>query len=205
MSNNIGIINYNSGNIIKLKHTLEKLGVKTMIISNIKDMNLCDKIVLPGVGSYSVSSRYLKAKKLDIEIKKFVKKNRPVLSICLGFQLMLTNSEEDLKCKGLNLLKGKVKNLNTKLKKTKIPNIGWKKVDFTKNSNKFLRKFSGEKFYFAHSYFCDFATMLPSSYITIERQKILSSLNKENLFCYQFHPEMSGEIGVEVLRNFKDL
>jgi len=201
----VGIVNYNTGNIFKLENTLKKIGLKVKIISNSRDLNLCDKIILPGVGTYNIASKFLKKKKLNIAIKNFIKQKKPLLAICLGFQLLFSKSQEADNLSGINIFSGNVKNLNNILKSTKIPNIGWHKVYFSKNSSKNLKKLSGEKFYFAHSYYCDFKTKLPASYIKIENKKILTSLNTNNIYAYQFHPEMSGNSGIEILKYFGEL
>ena len=201
----IVLIDYGTSNLFSIKNAILKLGYKNIIISDkYKEVLNADLIVLPGVGSFKKAMVNLKKKKLDIAIKQFANFQKPILAICLGFQLLFSESEEFGNCKGLNILEGKVLNLNKKI--NIIPNIGWfsldlkiKKKTFVKNLNILKKKL----FYFVHSYY-----VLPQNKkiiftnSTIQRFKFCSSILYKNIYACQFHPEKSGKHGLDLIRNF---
>lgn len=171
------------------------------IISNeINDITTADKIILPGVGSFGIVSNNILP--LKDYILEHIDKSKPFLGICLGMQLLFESSEED-EGKGLSYLPGKV----VKFKSMKVPHIGWNSVEFTKDSLIFRGIENGSFFYFVHSYYVTTEEKYIISCTKYEsREKICrfaSSIQKENVFGVQFHPEKSGEKGIKLLENFK--
>lgn len=200
MQKEISIIDYGLGNILSLKNSLEFLGYKVNLYSENKK-KLSHLYFIPGVGSFKKAMSLIRKKKIDKFIKKLVGKNIPIIGICLGMQILGSDGYEEGKTKGLGLLKVSTKKLFLKNKKFKLPNIGWKKVEFKSKKQLFLQKFNKEKFYFVHSYAIQ----------KIEKKFILATSNyggshfisafmKNKLIGFQFHPEKSGETGLKLLK-----
>ncbi len=196
----ITIIDYGLGNLGSVKNALDRVGVGSMVSSSISDIERADGLILPGVGAAGEGMKNLKSRKLDRLIKKKISNGKPLLSICLGMQLMFSLSEEgNVNC--LNIVEGNVRKFNTKLK---VPQIGWNQVK-VKDSPLFNNIQNSSYFYFVHSYYCD---PLDKAVITGEtdyQNKFCSSFERGKLFGVQFHPEKSGENGLQLLKNFTDI
>ncbi len=208
--NIITIIDYNCGNIFSLIRILEKLNIKYNVSNDPKIISKSDKLILPGVGSFSVGIDNLKKKNIDESIKKFVEKGNWILGICLGMQLLVSNSEEFGDNDGLDLIKGEVKKLkSTNKKRYKIPHVGWNSINFKQNtySDNFLKNVKNySNFYFTHSFAVK--TKLKDNALaeTIYSENSFSSIiSKENILGVQFHPEKSGIVGEKMIRNFLNL
>jgi len=176
--------------------------VGSIISNEISDIKTADKIILPGVGSFGIVSNNIIP--LKDYILEHIDKNKPFLGICLGMQLLFESSEEG-EGTGLSYLPGKV----IKFKNMKVPHIGWNSVEFTKDSLIFRGIENGSFFYFVHSYYVTTEEKYIISYTEYESRgkicKFASSVQKENVFGVQFHPEKSGEKGEKLLENFKNL
>ena len=198
----IGIINYGCGNTSNIIKAFNRIGVNCGLVEKKKDLMNFEKIILPGTGSVLHAMKILKQNKLDIYIKKFNENLNPILGICLGFQMALNNYEitKSNKIKCLSLIKGNVKkieNINVPL-----PIINWIKLE-SKNSKENLKN---KKFYFAHGYYCDLSLKQKNiTFIKVDNKKIISSYENKNLYFYQFHPELSGQNGLDLLKKFKEL
>ncbi len=196
----ITIIDYGLGNLGSVKNALDRVGVGSMVSSSISDIERADGLILPGVGAAGEGMKNLKSRKLDRLIKKEIFNGKPLLSICLGMQLMFSLSEEgNVNC--LNIVEGNVRKFNTKLK---VPQIGWNQVK-VKDSPLFNNIQNSSYFYFVHSYYCD---PLDKAVITGEtdyQNKFCSSFERGKLFGVQFHPEKSGENSLQLLKNFTDI
>ena len=143
----------NCNNLYSIFNSFQKIGYKTSIIKNSKNLKKFDLIVLPGVGSFKQAIKYLKINNFDKEILNFLQlKNRGILGICLGMQLFFESSEEFGITKGLGVLKGKVKKFQ--INKDRIPHIGWNKIKFKKQSIIFNKELNNRNFYFVHSLYC---------------------------------------------------
>jgi glutamine amidotransferase len=198
----IGIIDFGCGNLFNITKALNKIDVKHGIVENQKDIRKYEKLILPGMGSILYAMKVLKKNNLDREIMSFNKYLNPILGICLGFQISLQKYEisKGKKIKCLSLIKGEVKIL--KDIKISLPNINWLKVKSKNKKNLIVNK----EFYFAHSYYCDLnIDNKKTTYVEIDKKKIVSSYENKNLFLYQFHPELSGDEGLNLLKNFKKL
>lgn len=202
----IGIINFNSGNIFSLSNILENLSCTVEMVdknSNTKDF---DKIIIPGVGSYYEAMKYIKSSKIDNFLNEFaLEKTKPVLGICIGMQIMTKNGHEGRVTQGLNFIGGECSKMeNTKFS---LPHIGWNNVsnNLKKNSKIFYEIDNNNDFYFAHSY-C--VKNINSNYITgitNYENNFISSIQKDNIYGTQFHPEKSSKVGYKILKNFISL
>jgi glutamine amidotransferase len=198
MSNIIGIVNYGvTGNIHSIKKAVEKAGGKVLVINDPEQFSEVDKIVLPGVGSYKDAMQGLENDGFIMSLKTTVK---PILGICLGMQILSTLGFEYGETKGLNLIEAETKPI---LVDAKVPHVGFNTINVT-NSNKVLDGLEQEEFYFMHSYEVVNYTDV-TSLTEYEGHSFVSSVQKNNLYGVQFHPEKSREAGIKLFRNFVDL
>jgi len=198
----LAIIDYNMGNLSSVKNAFNKLGIKAEIIQDCEKLKNFDKIILPGVGAFADAMEHLKKYNLDEAIKEEVKKGKYLLGICLGMQLLLSESEEFGSTNGLNLIEGKVKYFQKdKIDKgLKIPQMGWNKVELVEN-NLFNGLNREIYLYFVHSLYCQVKNkdIIGKTYYG---DKFASIINKDNIFGIQPHPEKSHDIGLKLLENF---
>ncbi len=191
----IAIIDYAAGNVKSVENAVRKLGFETKITSNLEEIKNADKVIFPGVGEASTAMNYLKLKGLDVLIPTL---KQPFLGICLGQQLLCSFSEEgNTKCLGIFDLKVK------QFPATDIvPHMGWNNLQKTKTSL-FEGVSDQDDFYFVHSYYCEVGenTTSECDYIL----PFSATLQKDNFYGTQFHPEKSGDIGSKILENFLKL
>jgi len=196
----IVIIDYGLGNLGSVKNALDKLGVDSMVSKSVKDIEKATGLVLPGVGSATEGMKNLRKSGLNKVILKQIKLKKPILGICLGMQLLFFLSEEgNTEC--LNVIEGKVKRFNNKLK---VPQIGWNQVK-QKPSKLFLGIKDKSYFYFVHSYYCQASEKKIIIGSTEYGINFTSAIEDKNIFGVQFHPEKSGENGLKLLKNFADI
>lgn len=195
------IIKYNAGNIESVSNALARLGVSADITANHEKIRAADKVIFPGVGEASTTMAYLRNTGLDEVI---VSLRQPVLGICLGLQLMCSYSEEnDTEC--LGIFDEKVKRFVPEPGMeyiTKVPHMGWNSVYDLKGE--IFRNGTENKFvYFVHSYFAATGehTIAKCNYIV----PFSAALQKGNFYATQFHPEKSGGVGAEILKNFLNI
>jgi len=205
----ISIIDYGCGNILNLVRAIKFLGYEVETTNNKKKILDSSNVILPGVGAFGNAIERLKKYELQSIIIDYAKLNRPLLGICLGMQLLLSESREFGVHKGLDLIEGKVIKIpNNKKKDIKIPHIGWNELYPNKDKAGFNNKVLHEKlfkknFYFVHSYIC--LTKDPRSTIAFSDYSgipIPAFISKNNVYGCQFHPEKSDENGLEILKNF---
>ena len=192
----ITIIDYKSGNIKSISNGFRKIGVQFQITDDPQVISDSDYLVLPGVGAFGSAMNNLE--KFRDVIIEHVNDDKPFLGICLGQQVLLTESEESKDIKGLNLFKGKVVKFKNNVK---IPHMGWNKLKVVKNSP-ILKNTDGKYFYFVHSYYAIPEDENIISAVCDYGGEITASLSSNNLFSTQFHPEKSGKIGLKILKNF---
>ena len=179
----IAIIDYKCGNIASVKNIIKKAGSESIITSNSHEINNCDKIILPGVGSFDYGMKKLQELKLIDVIQNHSKNNKPILGICLGMQLMAKCSEEGVE-KGLSLFDAEVLKFNNK-KGFPIPHMGWNTVD-VKKQNPILQTNQFNKFYFVHSYYfkCNNNSDILST--TLYSKEFVSSVSKKISMAFNF-------------------
>jgi len=198
MGLNITIIDYGLGNLGSLSSSLTKIGIDFQISSDHDIIEQSDALIIPGVGSFDRGITQLKENKLFSFIKELATQGKPILGICLGMQLLFETSEESImNIEGLGLLQGSVRKF-PKNRVFTIPHVGWNFVRF----NKLFNECSSD-YYFVHSFYCDAIDEKSVIGITeYEQFQFVSSVQKKNIFGFQFHPEKSGQIGRELLISF---
>lgn len=190
----IGIVDYNIGNIGSIVNILNKIGHKSIILKNQNDFKNIDVLILPGVGSFDYGVNMLKKLKLvDPIINHALVDKKLTVGICLGMQLLMSKSEEGIE-KGLNIIDGNVIRFNFN-DLTKVPHMGWNYVH--SNNKLFNNSFNEKRFYFVHSYYVGINefTLSQTNYGNI---KFSSSIKKDNIYGFQFHPEKSHKYGIEL-------
>ncbi len=203
----IVIIDYGMGNLRSVQKAFEKFCSNVTVSSSAKDILRADKIILPGVGAFKVAMDELKKKDLIKPIKDSIEKGKPFLGICLGLQLLFSESEEGGKIKGLDIIKGRVKRFKEK-PGLKIPHMGWNRVR-VKGKGSGAKILDGVKdksyMYFVHSYYVDPKDKDVILCQTDYSGNFTSGIHKDNVYGFQFHPEKSQAIGLKIVENFVKL
>jgi len=195
----VAIINYNMGNIKSVENAFRKIGAEIKVTSDPEVINRSSSIVLPGVGAFKDAINNLEGLELIDVIKENINK-KLFLGICLGMQLLYEYSMEDGKSRGLGVLKGFVGKIPSVVK---VPHMGWNQIKIINKNNKlFFDIDNGENFYFIHSYHIIPENRNVISSITDYGIEIVSSIEKGNIYGFQFHPEKSSTIGLKILNNF---
>ena len=197
------IIDYGAGNLTSVLLALKSLGDDPVITSDPALLEQADRIIFPGVGSAASGMLGLKQKSLDEALKKCCIQNKPILAICLGMQMLLEFSEEDGGVNGLGLFPGKVKLFKfPPEQRIKVPHMGWNTV--RQNKHALWKNIpDNSAFYFVHSYYVSADNASDVAGITEYGSfEFVSTVAGKNLFATQFHPERSGETGLQLLKNF---
>jgi glutamine amidotransferase len=201
----IAIIDYGMGNIHSVKKALEHFGAKIIITNNPKDIEASDKAILPGVGAFDDAMAELKKRKLIPALIEHIRNKKTFLGICLGMQLLLEESEEANKSKGLGILKGKVTRFPDK-KSYAVPHIGWNQLKIERSDSPLLKGIPDQSYaYFCHSYYPrpkDTGIVATTTDYGIDFASILW---QDNIYGTQFHPEKSQAVGLKILENFVNL
>jgi glutamine amidotransferase len=205
----IGIIDFKLGNLFSVEQACKTVGLEVQITSDPNEILSFDGIILPGVGAFGDAMSNLNGLDLVTPIKDFVDSGKPFMGICLGFQLLFSESEEFGDNKGIGLLDGEVRRFdNTFNSKMKVPQIGWNKIysDSNWGDTPLAHVTNNEFMYFVHSFYVQPAkndfVLTKTNY---EGKEYCSSIKKDNIFATQFHPEKSGELGIEIYRNWSKL
>lgn len=200
----IAIIDYDAGNIKSVEKAFQYIGEETIVTRDREEILGADKVVLPGVGAFGDAMNKLVDYNLVDTIKEVVDKKIPFLGICLGLQLLFESSDETPGVKGLGILPGKILRIPDK-PGVKIPHIGWNSLELTNNGRLFKGIDEQAYVYFVHSYYLksDDESIVKAS--TEYATHIHASVEKDNVFACQFHPEKSGDVGLQILKNFAEL
>jgi len=200
LSDNIVIIDYKMGNLKSVEKAFAKVGADVIISNDSQIIKNASKIVLPGVGAFKDGMKYLKELGLiDVLHKEVLQNKKPFLGICLGMQLIAKKSYENGKTEGLGWIDGIVVKFDSS--NLKVPHVGWNNVTYKKENVLFKDIPNSSDFYFVHSYhFTSLEDAVTSS--TDYGDDFVSSLQKENIFAVQFHPEKSQKVGLKFLENF---
>ena len=198
----IAVVNYGMGNIRSVSKALEVVGAEVEVTDNPRAIARAEAIILPGVGAFARGMENLHKLNIIPAIYEAVKKEIPILGICLGLQLLFSESEEHGICKGLDLIKGRVRKLTSGIK---IPHMGWNQVEFNLSHCKsgILEGIEDNcYFYFVHSYYVEPENKELVVGTTRYGKDFVSVMNKDRIWGVQFHPEKSSESGLKILRNF---
>lgn len=205
----IAVIDYGVGNLFSLTASLKYLGAETVVTNRSEDIEKADRIILPGVGAFEDAAAKLRATGLVDTIMKETAAGKPLLGICLGMQLIFEESHEYGVHKGLGLIKGTVASIDEDLKKQgitdlKVPHIGWNALDFKEDEPLFKYIKQGDCVYYVHSFYgrdCEESTIATSMYGI----KITGAVRNGSVYGTQFHPEKSGDVGLNILRAFMEV
>ncbi|MDR2545713.1 MAG: imidazole glycerol phosphate synthase subunit HisH [Methanobrevibacter sp.] len=191
----VTIIDYGSGNLRSISNGFLKIGAKPKITKDVEEIVNAKYLVLPGVGAFASAMKNVEVfKNLILE---HINNDKPFLRICLGLQLLFSNSDENPGVKGLDVFKGNIKKLP---ENRKVPHIGWNSLEIVKNS-KILDDLDGKYFYFVHSFHGVPEMDIVSSTVNYGVD-LTASVEENNIFATQFHPEKSGNFGLKILKNF---
>ena len=198
----IAVIDYGVGNLFSLCSSLERIGAQTVVTSDPEIIAKADKLILPGVGAFADAAKKLRDSGLDTVIKEQAAAGKEIMGICLGMQLLFEKSYEFGEHEGLGLLKGSVVPMEGTIPaELKIPHIGWNALHFCKES-KLLRDIKdGDCVYFVHSFYaadCDESIIATAEY----GKELTAAVQQGNVMGCQFHPEKSGEVGLNILQAF---
>ena len=180
------------------------MGEECIVTRDKEKLLKADKIILPGVGAFGDAMEKLHKFGLVDVIHKLVKENKPFLGICLGLQLMFESSEEGPGVKGLGLLPGKIVKFPEK-EGFKIPHMGWNSIDVKEGSRLFKGVSNNSYVYFVHSYYLQAENENDVAATTEYITHVHASVEHDNIFACQFHPEKSGDVGLRILKNFCEL
>lgn len=195
----IAIIDYGMGNLFSIYNACLLLNTDPEITSDPDMIKAADAIIFPGVGAFPIAMHNLRELNLVHVIKDVIKCGKPFLGICLGFQLLFSNSKEFNDCEGLNVFSGQVFSLKGIRKR--VPHIGWEKIFCNKKS--FSPYLDNKDFYFVHSFYVEPNNKdIINSYFLEGEKKVCASIIYENVFATQFHPEKSGKQGIKLLKCF---
>ena len=207
---NVIIVDYNSGNISSVINSFKEVAkdkVNIEVTSDLNKIKSSDKVVLPGQGSFKTCIDALnKIDGLSNTLNEFVISNKkPLLGICVGLQMFADVGYEETETKGLGWISGKVSKIDNQNRKYKLPHIGWNQIKIIKDSKIYKDIEDNSHMYFVHSY-----EFIPNdknviSATTEYSSNIVCSIEKENIFGTQFHPEKSDKIGLKIIKNFLDL
>lgn len=209
----IAVLDYEVGNLKSIISAIDYLGAKVICSQNIDDFLYTDALIIPGVGAYLQGIDTIKKHNYDQFIAFYKSSGRPILGICLGMQLLLSDSSEFGLTKGLNIIPGVVRKLSDDDfggSKLRLPHVGWAKLRFREDrttlENKLLVNISEENyFYFVHSYAGITLPEYSLAYTKYQSIQFASIVSDENVIGVQFHPEKSGEVGLAMLSNFINL
>ncbi len=204
----IAIIDYDAGNILSVQKACAALGQTYLLTGDQEKILGADHVILPGVGAFGDAMKSLERSGLTEVLREIVRRKIPLLGICLGLQLFFDRSEESPGVPGLSLLPGEIRRIpqvETDGSSLKIPHMGWNNLTFPKESRLFAGIPEGVYVYFVHSYYLYTEKTEIAAARTHYGADIVASVEWENIFACQFHPEKSGKWGLKILENFLSL
>lgn len=198
----IAVIDYGVGNLYSLCSSLEKIGAEAVVTSDPDVIAKADKVILPGVGAFADAAKKLRDSGLDVVVKAQAAAGKEIMGICLGMQMLFEKSYEFGEHEGLGLLKGSVVPMEGTIPADlKIPHIGWNSLQFCKDSKLLRYVKNGDFVYFVHSFYatdCDDSVIATAEY----GKPLTAAVQQGNVMGCQFHPEKSGQVGLQILRAF---
>lgn len=200
----IAVIDYGAGNLMSVTNALSHIGAECTVTADKKTIESADGIILPGVGAFGDAMKHLDDSGLTQTVKASADGSRPFLGICLGLQMLFSSSEESPGAKGLGVFDGTVRRFPHE-KGLKVPHIGFNSVENVRHTGALSDVSDGTYFYFVHSYFvcCDDPGIVAAE--TFYGSRFVSAVQKEKLLACQFHPEKSGQAGLDLLVKFAEM
>lgn len=201
----IAIVDYDAGNIKSVEKALSYIGEKPLVTRNLQDIKRADKVIVPGVGAFEDAMGKMARFRLVDLLREVTAEGTPILGICLGLQLFFDSSEESKNhVQGLGLLPGKIVRFPT-TDGFKIPHMGWNSISIAPDS-KLLKGIPNHSYvYFVHSYYLQAENTGDVAATTDYIVNVHAAAEHGNIFATQFHPEKSGEVGLQILRNFASM
>ncbi|MBO0453539.1 imidazole glycerol phosphate synthase subunit HisH [Candidatus Enterococcus murrayae] len=205
----LAIIDYGVGNLFSLSRSLEYLGVECQVTRSLNELKAADRIILPGVGAFGDARKKLEELSLVEPIQELAASGKPFLGICLGMQLLFDKSEEFGEHQGLGLIPGRIVSMREAFDAAnidlKVPQIGWNRLDVRKSDSPLVKSLRENDFvYYVHSYYaadCQEHLVADSEYGV----SIPGIVQNKNVFGTQFHPEKSGDVGLNILKAFTEV
>ncbi|MGH2662413.1 MAG: imidazole glycerol phosphate synthase subunit HisH [Actinomycetota bacterium] len=192
----VSILDYGMGNLRSVARAVDRAGGEPVVTSDPAQAEMADAMVVPGVGAFAACMEGLRDAGLDGAVRRFAGSDRPLLGVCLGMQVLFDRSDEG-DAEGLGVFAGEVRRLPATVK---VPHIGWNEVSWTAGHPLVVGIDSGTRFYFVHSYAC-----VPKQPVTIGEtehgMRFAAAVARDTVFATQFHPEKSGDPGLEIYRN----
>ena len=192
----VAVLDYGMGNLRSVAKAIERVGGRAVVTSDADEAEAADAVVLPGVGAFGACMRGLADRGLDATAKDLVASGRPVLGVCLGMQVLFASSDEDPD-PGLGRFPGRVRRLPPEVK---VPHMGWNQVDWVRDHPMHEGIPSGTRFYFVHSFAPDVDDEITVG-VSEHGREFAAAVADGHLFATQFHPEKSGDAGLEIYRN----
>lgn len=196
----IAIVDYGMGNLHSVSKAVERLGYKPLVTGDREEILAADGIILPGVGAFGDAMEQLRGTSLDSVMKEAAASGKPLLGICLGMQLLFSGSEEHGKNEGLNILPGSV--VRFPGGNYKVPHMGWNSLQFRNPEHPLFARLEEGHVYFVHSYHVLPEVQADLLAVTDYGQPVTAIVGRGSVYGMQFHPEKSGELGMNLLRNF---
>ena len=198
----IALVDYGAGNLTSVRKALSALGAEFMTPEQPSDLSGAVAVIVPGVGHFAATSA------LDEEWRQTIgdaaRDGTPLFGICVGMQWLFEGSEEAPGVAGLGVMKGRIARLDGDAeKRLKVPHVGWNALDFTRNARLLRGLDSGAQVYFTHSYAAPVTTECIAA--TTHANTFAAAVERDNIFGVQFHPEKSGDAGLQILRNFLEI
>jgi len=201
----VAIVDYGVGNLFSLKSSFAAIGAEIVVTDSPDVLKAADRIILPGVGAFGDAAEELRQTGLDKVLKELAAQGKPLMGICLGMQLLFDKGYEYGEHEGLGLISGNVKPIADVIPKgLKIPHIGWNELNFKADCPLFKYLNKGDCVYFVHSFYaadCDQSVIATAEY----GAHLTAAANKGNVYGCQFHPEKSGNVGLNILRAFCEI
>lgn len=199
----IAIVDYGVGNLFSLKSSFARVGAETVVTGDANELARADRIVLPGVGAFADAAEKLRRSGLDRTVVEQTQNGKPLLGVCLGMQLLFERSFEYGEHAGLGLIKGDVADMRPVVPaELKVPHIGWNALHLVQPAHPLFRYIqNGDCVYFVHSFYA--ANCEPAVIATVEYgAELTAAVARGNVMGFQFHPEKSGNVGLNILRAF---
>lgn len=200
----IAIVDYNAGNLGSVKKALDFIGADSIVVSSAREIERADGVIFPGVGSFGEAVASLRKAGLFSAVQRAADGRKPFLGICLGLQMLFQNSAESPQAEGLGVLEGEILRIpsDTGLK---VPHMGWNSIQILKKDGIFKDIPDDSYVYFVHSYYLKARNPQQVSARTGYGVSIDAAVSDGLLFATQFHPEKSGDVGLQILRNFHEV